>query len=664
MCAAALGCAALSGAASPAWATEPVVYERAYFDEFAPQNAADMVDRIPGFTIRGQEGGERGFGQASLNILINGRRPSSKSLGANAILERISVERVVRIEVVDGTTLDIPGLSGDVANIVTEAFGLTGNWEYAARFEEGTEPQLLEGEASVAISRGDATVTLSADIGQFTFTEDGIETVFDGDNIRIEDRFEDIVFETQRPQFDAALNWTPANGNVLNLNGNIEFQNENFDLRRSFQAVTPAGSDGQNIFFSGEDEVEWELGGDYEFGFGGEGNRLKLIGLYGSESTDFTNRVADFTLGRAPDFDEFLQDTDSTEIIARAEYTLDGGAWQASAEYAFNELEAASEFNGVVLPFVNVTEDRVQGALSHNRRLGAWDLQASAGVEYSELAVPSNPDSEAREFVRPKGFIAASRDLDAKHSLVLRAERSVGQLDFFDFVSDVDLNEGRDDRGNEEIVPDQTLLLEATVERTDPTGLSWRLNPQYALITDPIDRIRFADGSEGPGNLNSNASFYGVVGNFTWILDDIRNGLRLSGNGTLIETEIEDPLTGDTRRFNGGALWAAALQLRHDIEGTPFAYEIDISDTAKGIRSFRFDQEFRFERDKPELSIAVEHKDFFGMNLRIIGANLLDRQGERQRLFFQGDRFGPLIQFEDRIRARGPRLSFVLSDTF
>ena len=49
-----------------------------YFTQFAPQTAADMVARLPGFEIRGNEGGSRGFGEACLNILINGRRPSSK----------------------------------------------------------------------------------------------------------------------------------------------------------------------------------------------------------------------------------------------------------------------------------------------------------------------------------------------------------------------------------------------------------------------------------------------------------------------------------------------------------------------------------------------------------------------------------------------------------
>jgi len=64
-------------------------YEPDYFSQFQPNTARDMVARIPGFALEGGEGGERGFGQASLNILINGRRPSSKSSGAGEILGRI-----------------------------------------------------------------------------------------------------------------------------------------------------------------------------------------------------------------------------------------------------------------------------------------------------------------------------------------------------------------------------------------------------------------------------------------------------------------------------------------------------------------------------------------------------------------------------------------------
>jgi len=47
------------------------------FDRFAPRTALDMARQVPGFPID-QGDGDRGFGQADTNILINGRRISGK----------------------------------------------------------------------------------------------------------------------------------------------------------------------------------------------------------------------------------------------------------------------------------------------------------------------------------------------------------------------------------------------------------------------------------------------------------------------------------------------------------------------------------------------------------------------------------------------------------
>jgi len=195
-------------------------FEPAYFSQFQPNTARDMVGRIPGFVIQGGGGGDRGLGQANLNILINGARPSSKSSNARDILGRIPADTVERIDIVDGASLDIPGLSGQVANIITKTSEgkLSGNWEYSARFEEGTEPQLLEGEASISGSRGDLAFVASLDIGQFTFSEDGEEQFFDGSGNLFEDRLEDIYFAGNRPGVDLNLTWTPDNGHIANLN--------------------------------------------------------------------------------------------------------------------------------------------------------------------------------------------------------------------------------------------------------------------------------------------------------------------------------------------------------------------------------------------------------------------------------------------------------------
>ena len=69
-------------AAQPSAATsnpaEKRVYTPADFARFAPKTAYDMLAQVPSFTIRSADT-ERGLGQASENVLINGQRIANKS---------------------------------------------------------------------------------------------------------------------------------------------------------------------------------------------------------------------------------------------------------------------------------------------------------------------------------------------------------------------------------------------------------------------------------------------------------------------------------------------------------------------------------------------------------------------------------------------------------
>src|SRR5213082_398060 len=115
--------AALSpAAAQPATPPAPAnvtkrVYTPADFARFAPKTAYDMLSQVPSFTIRSADQ-ERGLGQASENVLINGQRNTDKSGGAVDLLKRTSAANVDRIEIVEAGSLGIPGLSGQVANVI------------------------------------------------------------------------------------------------------------------------------------------------------------------------------------------------------------------------------------------------------------------------------------------------------------------------------------------------------------------------------------------------------------------------------------------------------------------------------------------------------------------------------------------------------------------
>ena len=67
-------------ATAPPTATsaDRVTYDAAFFSQYNPQTALDMVRQTPGFSLDGGED-RRGFSGAVGNLLIDGQRPSSKS---------------------------------------------------------------------------------------------------------------------------------------------------------------------------------------------------------------------------------------------------------------------------------------------------------------------------------------------------------------------------------------------------------------------------------------------------------------------------------------------------------------------------------------------------------------------------------------------------------
>ena len=123
-----------------------------------PRNALDMLNNVPGFAIVESDTERRGLGQATGNVLINGERFSGKSTDIFTELRRISAANVTRIEIVDGATLNISGLSGQVANIITANRGLSGNFVYRPQIRARRTPaRLLNGEISINGSLDPAT---------------------------------------------------------------------------------------------------------------------------------------------------------------------------------------------------------------------------------------------------------------------------------------------------------------------------------------------------------------------------------------------------------------------------------------------------------------------------------------------------------------------------
>src|SRR5690242_10858088 len=174
-----------AGSPPPTTGSAKRVYTPADFARFAPKTAYDMLSQVPSFTIRNVDTSERGLGQASENVLINGQRIANK-LGAVDQLQRTAASSVDRIEVVDASSLGIAGLAGQVANVILKTSGKGGGqFEYKANARAHfTTPEPLGGSISYSSKEGPVDYTVSVKNGYGRGGLGGTVNIYDANYVR------------------------------------------------------------------------------------------------------------------------------------------------------------------------------------------------------------------------------------------------------------------------------------------------------------------------------------------------------------------------------------------------------------------------------------------------------------------------------------------------
>lgn len=690
---------ALAPAPTPVANPQAQVYEPAYFARFAPKTAADMVGNIPGFQIS-QQDNERGFGQASQNVLINGRRVSGKSNDAGAALGRITAESVMRIEIVDGATLNIPGLSGQVANVIAKVDAFSGNWNWTPEFRENLQPSWFRGGANANGTAGGWSWSVGISAFEFHNGNDGAGFITDGMGAVTDVRREGFHGGGEGPELDATLTYETIAGSIANLN--LSLRSFNFVGREdSFRA--PVNEPPLNRFvFIGEDELGGEIGADWEFDFGP--GRLKLIALQSFEEGDDLVTVEAYDEpGAALGGERVLQHAEYGESIVRGEYSFGafGGDMQWAAEGAFNFLDVATDFGtrqldaSYVLASLpggtaRVEERRAETNLSYSRALAeAWSLQSSLGAEYSELS-QIGAGGLTREFVRPKGFLALVWKADENLDVNLKGERKVGQLDFGDFLSSVDIQNNNQSSGNIELVPEQSWILSSEINKKFGRWGAVKLAGEYQVIEDVVDRVPIdANGfpvidpvanvgsiaGQGVGNIDS-ATASSITGSGTINFDPIgAKGLQLEFSYRYRDSEVEDPLTGEKRQISSYPKVNTVSSLRWDIPDTNWTLVAGIEEF-QGYANFRLDQISRNWQAPSTNFFSIENKDVFGMKVRLQAVNLNDSSENFKREVFCDDpacdpnvsgarlRTNPIDFIEERHRTFGPIVRLNVTGTF
>jgi len=655
---------------------EKRVYTLADFARFAPKAAYDMLTQVPGFTIHTVDTTDRGLGQASENVLINGQRIANKS-GAVDQLQRTPAANVERIEIVDAASLGIAGLSGQVANVVLkETKKASGQYEYDARVRPHfAKPEFFGGSVSFSGKEGPVAYTLSVNNSYGRGGGGGFDYLSDQNHVRTETRHlvEYSKYDEVNTQAKFAIDgpgssfgslildydpyWSPSHLHDDRVEANGE--------RRSRTDVeTLAGYKGS-------------INGDYEFAFGP--GRLKLIGLRDWEHQPrVTTDILHFVSSGAPsEGKRFSRDTHSGETVARGEYDWRTGSndWQVSFERAYNsldqkgqlfELDPEGNFQEVPLPggTGNVREIRYEAVATFSRPLSSTvDLQVAAGAEVSNLDRTTDQEP-ARKFFRPKGSIVLGWHPDKSWDISLKLRRRVGQISFADFLAQPNLSSGRENAGNPQLVPPQSWEVETDFTHDLGRWGKTSLQLHYYSVSDIVDFIPIGEDGQGVGNL-PHADRLGFQSTSTINFDPMGwVGAKLDATLAAEWTRVRDPLTGKARPISGVEDRWGSLQLRDDIPHTQVAWGAYVQ--YQHYLTNYYLSEIDQVLDVPWMEgLYIEDKNVHGMTVRFTVDNILKGRHFEYRKVWDGFRDrAPLLYNEHDNERIGPLFTLSVKGNF
>ncbi len=650
------------------------VFTPADFARYAPTNAYDMLNQVPGFSIRDNEN-LRGLGQATGNVLFNGERPSNKGDDMYTQLSRIPAGNVERIEIVDGATLDIPGLSGQVANIVYRAAAVSGQFSWKPEFRAHyTDPLFTRADVSIRGRTGEIEYEAALSNDSARRSGAGGPTIITDGAGQVTERRRD-VWNTHfdAPKLSGRLTWDPVGDTVVNIGGHYQREYDRYD--EDGTRVSPGQPDRERSVRQVDDAWNYEVSGDYQFGMGP--GKLKLIGLRRFSHEPYEQEIVTTPVGGIATGDRFAQTGDLGETIGRGEYQwkMLGGDWQLSGEAAFNKLDnvasiAVLDPSGVFVeqPFVGgtggVSEDRYEGLLSFGRKLtDKLNFQIIAGAEHSTIT-QTGVNGLTRSFFRPKGSLSLAWTPSPDFDVSFKLRRRVLQLSFYDFLARAFLNDGNQNESNNDLRPQQDWSYEAEINKKFGAWGSTKIQLTYRDVEDRVDVIPIGATGEAVGNI-ANAKAGAIDWTATINLDPAGlKGVKLDTRLLLQKSSLRDPFTGEKRQWSGFTDTVAYIAARHDVAGTDWAWGAD-AEYVHYQPNYRRNQTDKIWEGPVWASVFAEHKNVMGLTVRAQVRNIVNARSKRDRTVYTGVRGeSPIAFVETRDRLIGPIFSFSVRGTF
>lgn len=649
-------------------------FEAAFFAPYNPVTAADMVARVPGFELKDGDD-RRGFSGSAGNLLINGERPSSKTVPSE-LLKRVPASDVIRIELLSGSNaaVDVRGQSQLVNVVVKQATRQASPTTYilGARHIQYSNRVGWIAQASRTISLSPkAELALDLQIPNLLGMGDSSDVITDGSGVVTGTRR-----QLGRPTNvgitgSAGLRWRPTTADSVNLNVQLaptwngtENTQREYTTSGALRSELLGDTDYKNNYTA-------ELGGDWEHRFSPNFS-TKLVGLFSQGTVDQFDTFQQFTAPATNNLRKQDRSTENGERILRGEvkWTLsDAHTLEFGGEGAFNfretSLTITNSLNGapavpVPLAVANALVEEVRGeAFITDIWTVTPQLTLETGFNFEVSTIEQTGDQQQkRDFEYPKPRFVATYVVNPKNTVRASILKDVAQLDFAEFSSSVDFVNTSSIVGNPDLVPEQAW--KARLEWEARIGARGALT--LAAFADEVEDVRelveitTTDSGGNPVKVDA----FGNAGDGTRRGVELRATMPLAFvglptaelrvSGLWQQTEVTDPITGEKRSFSvgperqgtpsgapvlnaGNKDWAYLINFRQNMPSIASSWGFNIVKWSDR-QEYRRAETYSYNRPDPRIDLYFETTAIKPVTLRLYTNNIIPSSEERVRTFW------------------------------
>jgi len=565
-------------------------------EELGGQTAADVLRRLPRLYFSGPPATNKDIRQAGLdkefqNVLINGNRPPGGGEKREFALDRIPVEMIERIEILKNPTAayDADAIAG-LVNIILK--------EPLKRLNFSASAGLLYNDLAdkagnkLSITYGDRKGPFGFSIGGTRNDEyRGKAKIVEDRTSKNEKENEDETVRTTTSSLNPGIEYAPGKNDKLKFTPYWLSQNEKKTKEKTVFNLSTGAPKSKNI----EDETKKQelqsYGLEWEHKFTGRSG-VKLFASYSGNNEDKDKKTDQYTTA-ALTFDKSIFEDEKKqdkEIVLSADYKMPfSGPFDtehilsAGIKYRDKDRDVEKLVYEINNAGVKKTTSTPDDSYSVKEKITAFYLMDEASIFDRLILTPGvRVEITDGEYVTSGGRMGEGEFTDwnpSMHALLklgkgyqfrTSAARTIGRPPFKDKVPTRSEKKDKIEEGNPELKPAKSINYEAGIEKyIGKTGII-SIGAFYKDVKDIIEKQEIGTDSVSgkpiikPVNV-AEAAVKGIELEAKTNLELL--GLKdftVSGNYTILESEVKDPNTGITRRLKDQPEKLANVILRYD----------------------------------------------------------------------------------------------------